>query len=195
LHSILSTYNVERLQEQGITHVISLIDRPLPSWLRTKYKDERIQHIEFRIQDDELEDILGILREVCDMIQENVSTSGVLVHCGLGISRSGTAVVGYCEYQESPLRINIILCYIEVMRSQRICRDKASSLVQSKRPRVQPIAGFWKQLEIWESLKYEIWEESTVNKREKAEYRVWKGKAVVKMNEMVGSFKFQPKAQ
>lgn len=77
--------------------MISLLDRQLPEWLRKKYKTEGIIHYEFKIQDDELVDILEILGKACDVIEQNIERSGILVHCGLGISRSGSVMVGFCE--------------------------------------------------------------------------------------------------
>jgi protein-tyrosine phosphatase len=44
-------------------------------------------------------DILPILTETYDVIREKMEKGeGVLVHCGLGVSRSGAVVVGYCKF-------------------------------------------------------------------------------------------------
>jgi protein-tyrosine phosphatase len=93
--SILSTYNIERLKENNITYVVSLIDRPLPPWLRTKYQELGIRHLEYRILDEEDVDILPVVAETCEVIEKNIIDSGVLIHCGLGISRSGSVAIGY----------------------------------------------------------------------------------------------------
>lgn len=43
-----------------------------------------------------------IMTKVCDEIHNTLSSKeGVLVHCGLGISRSGSVVLGYRKLQES----------------------------------------------------------------------------------------------
>ena len=74
------------------------MERPLPQWLRTKFQELGIQHKVYEIDDDSLEDILSILAEVCDLMDEQLrKKEGVLVHCGLGVSRSGSMVVGYSK--------------------------------------------------------------------------------------------------
>lgn len=71
------------------------------------------------------------------------------------------------------------------MRAQQIGRDEALRFVKTKRPRVQPNSGFWKQLEIWQNCEYNIWEDSQGNKREKKEYAEWKLDTVEKMKERI----------
>lgn len=78
--------------------MISLVDQPLPQWLRTRYQELEIKNSEFRKEDDALEDILDIMSEVCDLIKKDLNErKGVLVHCGLGVSRSGSVVIAYCK--------------------------------------------------------------------------------------------------
>lgn len=82
--------------------MISLVDQPLPKWLRTRYQELEIKHTEFLKQDDALEDILEIMSEVCDLIEKDWGEKkGVLVHCGLGVSRSGSAVIAYCKFTQA----------------------------------------------------------------------------------------------
>ncbi len=68
--------------------MISLIDQPLPQWLRTRYAQAEvgIEHAEFSVHDDEIEDILAVMAQACDPVHESldVKKEGVLVHCGLG---------------------------------------------------------------------------------------------------------------
>ncbi|EPE27672.1 (Phosphotyrosine protein) phosphatases II [Glarea lozoyensis ATCC 20868] len=129
--NILSTYNTQTLKEYKITHVLSLIDKPLPLWLTAKYKECGITHIRYQILDEGEVDILPILAETYAVIEKHIGTSGILVHCGLGISRSGSVAVGY------------------LMRSRGIGRDEALALAREKRGKIQPNEGFWGQLEVW----------------------------------------------
>jgi hypothetical protein len=62
------------------------------------------------LDDDPLVDILEHLEPACDWIQEGLDMtnstashperrpSGVLVHCQLGVSRSGAFIVGFCTF-------------------------------------------------------------------------------------------------
>lgn len=134
------------------------------------------------------------------------------MHCQLGISRSGTAVVAY------------------IMRARKIDRDRALDIVKRARPQVKPNAGFWEQLEVWERCEFDVWDEvqaghgvkdgvddveirerispsndkngvvegvedakavkkDEVEWREKEEYQVWKTKAEELMRDRVMSFK------
>ncbi|KAF7925404.1 uncharacterized protein EAE97_010485 [Botrytis byssoidea] len=96
---LLSTYNISNLQSKNIHAIISVNDQPLPQWLRTRYLELGFFHHDFRVQDDALEDILHIMKDTCEMIDKSrCENRGVLVHCGLGISRSGTIVLGYGEF-------------------------------------------------------------------------------------------------
>ncbi|KAI9678000.1 MAG: hypothetical protein M1817_005944 [Caeruleum heppii] len=67
--------------------------------------------------------------------------AGVLVHCEMGISRSGMMVVAY------------------LMRKQRRGRDEVLADVRAKRARVKPNSNFMDQLDIWEKTGYQIWED------------------------------------
>ncbi len=81
--------------------MISPIDQPLPQWLRTKYtqEDVGIRHTDFVVDDDGIEDILAVMAHTCDLVHESLEAKreGVLVHCGLGVSRSGRVVFGSCQ--------------------------------------------------------------------------------------------------
>jgi hypothetical protein len=176
--------------ERGINHVISLVDQPLPQWLRTRYQTLQIRNTEFLIQDDELEDILEILGQVSDLIGKDLDEgkNGILVHCGLGVSRSGSAVVAYCRFCSVGIIYSRLLKTYKVMRSRKLDRDEALRFVKMKRPRVQPNSGFWRQLEIWGNSAYEVWEEVDGIRQEKEEYREWKSDAAKKMEARVQDF-------
>ncbi|QSZ32459.1 hypothetical protein DSL72_002033 [Monilinia vaccinii-corymbosi] len=165
---ILSTYNTPHLHSKNISTIISLTDQPLPQWLRAQYHELGILHQDYRVQDDVLEDLLCIMKETCDAIDKSLHEGrGVLVHCGLGISRSGTTVLGY------------------VMRERAVDREQALSFVRQKRSRVHPNTGFWEQLGIWHECHYDLFEVVDGVSLEKEAYREWKAKAAWEMRHRV----------
>ncbi|KAK6813421.1 hypothetical protein RU639_011243 [Aspergillus parasiticus] len=69
----------------------------------------------------------------------NARPGAVLVHCDMGISRSPTVIIAY------------------LMRKYGIDREDALTFVQSKQ-KVKPSANFTRQLQIWEQVGYQVWE-------------------------------------
>jgi dual specificity phosphatase 12 len=65
----------------------------------------------------------------------------VLVHCDQGVSRSATAVVAY------------------LMRKHHATLSDALTMVQKKR-KVKPNPNFMDQLQVWEQVEYQIWEDA-----------------------------------
>ncbi|KAF5867799.1 putative dual specificity protein [Botrytis fragariae] len=165
---ILSTYNISNLQSKNICTIISVNDQPLPQWLRTRYLELGFSHTDFRVQDDALEDILQIMKDACEVIDKSLRENrGVLVHCGLGISRSGTVVLGY------------------VMRKRALNREEALAVVRQTRSRVQPNTGFWEQLDIWHDCHHDVFENFDGKILEKEIYREWKAKVMREMGSRV----------
>ncbi|KAF7959381.1 hypothetical protein EAE96_001001 [Botrytis aclada] len=161
---ILSTYNISNLQSKNISTIISINDQSLPRWLRTRYLELGFSHADFRVQDDALEDILHFMKDACEIIDKPLrQNQGVLVHCGLGISRSGTVVLGY------------------VMRERTLDREEALAFVRQKRSRVQPNTGFWEQLGLRHDCHHDVFENVDGEVLEKKVYREWKGKTVREM--------------
>ena len=81
-------------------------------------------------------------------------TSGsVLAHCGQGISRSATIVVAY------------------LMRKHHAKAEVVLKEVRKKR-KVKPNANFMGQLEIWDQVGYQIWEDAD-KKLPKEPYRAY----------------------
>ncbi|KAJ5737640.1 dual specificity phosphatase Yvh1 [Penicillium malachiteum] len=64
----------------------------------------------------------------------------ILIHCDLGISRSPTIIIAY------------------IMR--KLCMQQANVLefVQSKQ-KVKPSSNLTRQLQVWEEVRYEVWED------------------------------------
>eukprot|EP00931_Biecheleriopsis_adriatica_P062708 TRINITY_DN37851_c0_g1_i1.p1 TRINITY_DN37851_c0_g1~~TRINITY_DN37851_c0_g1_i1.p1 ORF type:complete len:603 (-),score=86.32 TRINITY_DN37851_c0_g1_i1:257-2065(-) len=86
------------------------------------------------INDDREADIGARLDECNGFLEENLSSGrNCLVHCGAGVSRSGSAVVAY------------------VMLTQHLCLQDALKFVRLARPWVQPNDAFLLQLEYFQA--------------------------------------------
>lgn len=143
-----STYHEPTLENNGITAVVSLMDRRLALWKRPKFTRHipKDRHLYICCRDSLTQDLLKHMEEISDfidrMLEGSPETKGnVLVHCVRGASRSGAVVVAY------------------LMRKQN--KDLASVLAQvkAKRPRVAPNDNFMTQLEVWDQVRYQIWED------------------------------------
>jgi dual specificity phosphatase 12 len=142
-----------QLLDHGITHVLTLLSsshRPkIPLSLNVTHKI-------IEIDDDALADVLGILEEACTFIFSalSVNDSKVLVHCLQGISRSGAVIVAY------------------MMKELDMGYEEALKLARKDRSVIAPNTGFAEQLQLWQRMGYEVWEEG----KEKELYREWKEK-------------------
>lgn len=95
------------LQEHGIARVLSLVQPHEAAHLELNSQAHHIIKLKtIAIDDDPTVDILEHLENACDWIQEGLQESaeddpdsrpGVLVHCRLGVSRSGSFIVAYCK--------------------------------------------------------------------------------------------------
>jgi hypothetical protein len=94
------------------------------------------------LDDDPLVDILEWLGETCDWIQEGLDAKvnvqkmsdraaegvrpGVLVHCKLGISRSGAFIVGFCKFSlvvlASVLVVTLALLCLSTPTPVQLCK-------------------------------------------------------------------------
>jgi dual specificity phosphatase 12 len=88
-----------------------------------------------------------------DKTSSSIAPGVVLVHCGLGISRSATVVVAY------------------LMRKYNMKLEDALAMTKTKR-KVKPSDNFMRQLGIWEQVGYQIWEDSE-RKKPKAQYQAY----------------------
>ncbi|KXG54350.1 Protein-tyrosine/Dual-specificity phosphatase [Penicillium griseofulvum] len=70
-------------------------------------------------------------------------SEAILIHCDLGVSRSPTIIIAY------------------LMRKLRIQQLDALNFVKSKQPklRVKPSPNFTRQVQVWEEVGYQIWED------------------------------------
>ena len=92
-----SACDMKFLASNNITHVLSIIQGTmLPPSLQKKYDEKGIVRLHFERHDNLEEDILSMLKEVCDFIETALSAQkNVLVHCVAGRSRSGAVVIAY----------------------------------------------------------------------------------------------------
>jgi dual specificity phosphatase 12 len=76
-----------------------------------------------------------------------IPSEAVLVHCELGISRSPTVIIAYLMRRYGA-KLEDILAFVQ------------------KKQKVRPSPNFTRQLQIWEQVGYQIWEneESTIPK-------------------------------
>ncbi|KAJ5609244.1 dual specificity phosphatase Yvh1 [Penicillium herquei] len=111
------------------------------------------------------QDLLTHMSDICDFIDQMASPAlsllpsltfehkhntidgpgeappeAILIHCDLGISRSPTIIIAY------------------LMR--KFCMQQAEVLefVQSKQ-RIEPSPNFTRQLQVWEEVRYQVWED------------------------------------
>ena len=121
LGGLSATRDLEMLHVHNITAVISVTDACIPQY-------EGIQYYRFAIRDSVDENLLAILEETCSVIDENLKSGSVLVHCNFGVSRSGSVVVAYKG------------------RREQLTLDDALAQLKEDRSCVCPNDGFLKQL-------------------------------------------------
>ncbi|CAG7950909.1 unnamed protein product [Penicillium salamii] len=154
------------LQKNHIDAIVSLTDARWV-WWKTATRDAGIpEHRQKWVQcaDSSTQDLLVYMSDICDFIDQmassdlsslcslptnhehtandelnNVPSEAILIHCDLGISRSPTIIIAY------------------LMRKLRIPKEDALNFVLSKQ-KVKPSAYLTRQLQIWEEVGYEIWE-------------------------------------
>ncbi|KAF4453251.1 hypothetical protein F53441_4058 [Fusarium austroafricanum] len=172
--NVASSLNRNVLRHHNITAIVSLLDGPYSKWSKPKNRQIVPQecHLFVPCLDNSTMDILCLLDDICKFIDlqldrhgplrspssviseefnfDSTSTIGseestrepnVLIHCRLGMSRSASVAIGYLmrERQESP---GVILSDIKTKR------------------KVKPRDNFIDQLQVWEAVGYQLWEDS-----------------------------------
>lgn len=161
-------YDPPTLRDNHINAVISLINAPLALWTRSKFTDliSTDRHLWVECVDSSTQDLLVHMHRVCTFIDRMLlpveqKPGVVLVHCDQGVSRSATMVIAY------------------LTREQRKGLEEVLAEVRTKRPRIKPSPNFMDQLEVWEKVGYEIWEDPEERKIPKEPYRLYLERAAV----------------
>ncbi|MCJ1367717.1 hypothetical protein MMC16_006851 [Acarospora aff. strigata] len=178
-----SSHHTLTLRNNHITAIVSLVNARLIPWTLAQNRElvPKDRHLWIECVDSSTQDILVHMGNICDFIdrmflprvqppsstlpsQPNPDThveaspsaqppGGVLVHCDQGISRSTTIVVAY------------------LMRKHGAKREDVLAAVRAKR-KVRPSPNFMAQLEVWEQVGYQIWEDGE-GKIPKEPYRAY----------------------
>ncbi|KAH0573544.1 Dual specificity phosphatase [Spironucleus salmonicida] len=109
----------EKPEDAKVCVTFGVKDTGAPKWAE--------YYIFFNLEDKPTVDpqyFLKLMQESFQFIKEHIEYRPILVHCGLGVSRSGAAAVYY------------------VMKTQNLSYYDAFSYVQSKRTCVLPNQGF-----------------------------------------------------
>ncbi|KAK6298365.1 hypothetical protein J4Q44_G00314200 [Coregonus suidteri] len=121
--------NFEELQKNNVGYILNItreIDNFFP---------ESFSYMNIRVYDVEATDLLSHWKNTYTFINTaRQSGQAVLVHCKMGVSRSGSTVVAYA------------------MKQQRWSLEVALSYVRDRRPIVQPNEGFMKQLHTYSGI-------------------------------------------
>lgn len=118
--------NYQWLMDNGITHVLGLIDY--------QQKFSSLRYLTFdRVNDMPDENIIRCFKDCFRFIDQSFQSGGrVLVHCHAGISRSSTIVIAYLMYKYS------------------MSLENAHRIVKQSRPIINPNYGFYLQLKVFE---------------------------------------------
>ncbi|KAK2754663.1 hypothetical protein FQN54_006796 [Arachnomyces sp. PD_36] len=176
LGNVEASYKRDMLRENCISAIISLTDARWVWWNSATREAGIPEHRHKWVQcaDSSTQDLLVHMSDICDFIDQMASSvlrssstlpvelghgssdkprehessdqprdtrsEAILVHCDLGISRSPTIIIAY------------------LMRKYGTKRENVLTFVQS-RQKVKPSANFTRQLEVWEQVGYQVWED------------------------------------
>jgi dual specificity phosphatase 12 len=158
LGNVEASYKRAMLRENGINAMVSLTDARWVWWSSMTREAGIPEQRHNRVQcvDSSTQDLLEHMDSICDFIDQMASSpslavqsnaephdappEAILIHCDRGISRSPTIIIAY------------------LMRKYGMKREETTAFVQSKQ-KVKPSANFARQLQIWEELEYQVWED------------------------------------
>ncbi|XP_014664318.1 PREDICTED: dual specificity protein phosphatase 12-like isoform X2 [Priapulus caudatus] len=127
LGSLIAAKNWMELKRNGITHILSVMDVPLP---RTHTQGFTYKFVKSMDMADA--DLLSYFDECHNFIEDGCESGGILVHCLVGVSRSATLVIAH------------------LMKKEAVTMEKALAKVRQIRF-VSPNPGFKHQLKVYES--------------------------------------------
>jgi dual specificity phosphatase 12 len=140
-----SSSQLSTLTDNNITAIVSLANDESEIWSRPANRElvPEASHMFVCCADSPSQDILARLGDICDFIDKHLhfANSNILVHCTAGKSRSATIVVAY------------------LMRKNHQSLDTVLKHVKDRR-RIEPSGNFIDQLQIWEEVGYQVWEDA-----------------------------------
>ncbi|KAK2875950.1 hypothetical protein FQN49_001492 [Arthroderma sp. PD_2] len=136
--SIFALRDQDALKEANITHVISVVGPSERSTaISSLHKYDARGHLILALADRGNENILQHFPQAVRFIQAAIADGGaVLVHCGLGVSRSATIVIAYMLYHAR----------------SKLTPGGALFVLRSSRPGCQPNPGLTKLLALYHEM-------------------------------------------
>ncbi|XP_071111624.1 dual specificity protein phosphatase 12-like [Haliotis cracherodii] len=129
LGSMEAALHTDTLKELGITHILTIDDRPLLQEITCHFSCKYVHGLD--LQDT---DLLTYFDECVEFINEGRNKGGILVHCFAGMSRSATMVIAYMM-AKCQTDLQEALAYVKKMRSI-----------------IRPNRGFMEQLQLYEDM-------------------------------------------
>lgn len=147
-----SSTHLPILEQHQIKSILPVNDESTALWRRIGFTSLITQgrHLKIFCLDSSNQGLLVHMHRACEFIETSLAHGRVLVHCEKGVSRSTTFVIAY------------------LMRRNRRGLDEVLAGVKLKR-KVRPSPNFLTQLDLWDQLEYEVWEDEE-NKVPKAPY-------------------------
>lgn len=160
LGDVSAAYDIPNLKRLDITHVLSIEDNSLDI--------EQYKHFEKykfkKLADHQFSNILEVFEECLQFIDEAIKDEkNILVHCFAGKSRSATLVLAY------------------IMSKEKQSVKKTLDQVR-KRRWVKPNMGFYKQLELFQAMDFQVKKDSPV-------FRAFKLENIAKQIKLGNHFK------
>eukprot|EP00741_Cyanophora_paradoxa_P005325 tig00000880_g5164.t1 len=129
LGSMMAARQEEKMKAAGVTHVLTITKLAK----KPEFPND-FTYLVLEEDDNETSDLLSKLPLLILFIETARASGGVLVHCAMGVSRSGAVVVAY------------------LMAAFSMSRDEALAQVRKARPQVEPNRGFMRQLAVFQAM-------------------------------------------
>jgi protein-tyrosine phosphatase len=139
LGNIAGAQNKEFLLKNNISYVINLSNQ-------SYFRQNNIEYLDIDIHDSANTDIKYFFPQIINFFNKGLnSNKNIYIHCRAGISRSSTALIAF-------------------LMSKGLTMRDAVNYIYTKRYIIEPNAGFWIQLMIYER---ELFGKNTVDYKEK----------------------------